>query len=147
MGEQYTGGTVDIAKCFDQVNRELIKQLAIEAGMPYGILDAYLRYQENLLVHNAVARGIGKGFKRRTGIPQGCPFSMMYIALIMRPWARMQKTEGNFPKVLADDILLVATGPLMLRKFADGLAETHQYLVDMGARIAPDKNMNFASTI
>ena len=146
LGEQYTGGTVDIAKCFDQVNRELVKQLAIAAGMPYGILDAYLRYQDNLHVHNAVAGGIGKGFTRRTGIPQGCPFSMMFIALVLDPWITQQRIAGNFPKILADDILLVAKGPDMLHKFSGGLADTHQYLVDMGARIAPDKNTNFAST-
>ena len=81
QGTPYTGGTVDIAKCFDQINRELVKQIATAAGMPAGILDAYLRFQDELLVHNSVARGIGKGFKRKTGIPQGCPFSMLYMSL------------------------------------------------------------------
>ena len=69
----YAGGTVDIQKCFDQINRELLGQMAKNAGMDPVVLEAYLRFQNNLLVHNAVARGIGIGFTRRTGIPQGCP--------------------------------------------------------------------------
>lgn len=35
-GTEYAGGMVDIATCFDQINRELLEQLAIEAGVPPG---------------------------------------------------------------------------------------------------------------
>ena len=147
LDEDYTGGTVDIAKCFDQINRELVEQLAIRAGMPRGILSAYMRFQEALLVHNSVAGGIGQGFLRRTGIPQGCPLSMLHMALIMRPWIVMQQIDGNFPKTLADDILLLTTGEeRRLQRFAKGLDATHTYLLDLGAKIAPDKNLNFCST-
>ena len=34
----------------------------------------------------------------------------------------------------------------MMNRFAKGLNHTHSYLIDMGAKIAPDKNFNFSST-
>lgn len=110
-------------------------------------MNAYMRYQDELSVRNSVAGGLGKGFRRRTGIPQGCPLSMQWMALILRPWLEMQIKAGNKPRVLADDILVMTTGEEnMLHRFAAALDATHSYLIDMGAKIAPDKNSNFAST-
>ena len=50
------------------------------------------------------------------------------------------------PKVLADDVLVIATGARMLRRRARAVDETHAYLHDLGARVAPAKCFNFAST-
>jgi hypothetical protein len=143
----FVGGTVDIAKCFDQILRLLLYALAKAAGMPTQILDAYRRFQEGLLVHNTIAGGVGTGFKRRCGIPQGCPLSMMFTALLMRPWILLAKSIGACPRILADDILLLVHGTGMIRRFTKGLTLTHQYLLDMGAKIAEGKSLNFASTI
>ena len=142
----YTGGTVDISKWFDQINRELVRQLASDAGMDHGVLSAYVRYQEGLLVHNSVARGIGKGFLRRTGIPQGCPLLMLCIALLRRPWLMMQEKEGHMGKTLADDIYLMTFGKCIIPFCSAALRATHIYLVDMGGIVSPTNNFNFAST-
>ncbi len=136
---------MDIAKCFDQIIRELVYALAAKAGMPPQVLDAYRRFQEALTIHNTVAGGIGRGFQRRCGIPQGCPLSMAMTALIMRPWVLMAKQNGASPRILADAIMIVTSGTGMVRKFAKSLTFTHQYLIDMGAKIAEGKSMNFAS--
>ena len=106
-GDSYCGGTVDIAKCFDQINRELLKLIALAAGMPTKIVDAYMRFQDDLLVHNTVASGIGIGFKRRCGIPQGCPLSMIFITLMLRPWLLMMSGLGNQAFGLTDDLSLI----------------------------------------
>ena len=37
-GENVAGGSIDIYKCFDQLNRKLIKRVAEKAGMPKRIL-------------------------------------------------------------------------------------------------------------
>eukprot|EP00973_Karenia_brevis_P016016 2189874-Karenia_brevis.AAC.1 len=67
----------------------------------------------------------------RCGIPQGCPFSMMIIALLLRPWhllttlglRRPRPTRDNHPSTtdshvvprsLADDLLILASGPYVL---------------------------------
>ena len=57
-----------------------------KAGIPKGILRAYKSFQEELKARNTISGGLGSEYKRETSIPQGDPFSMMLIALLMRPW-------------------------------------------------------------
>ena len=47
--------------------------------------------------------------------------------------------------ILADNIMIIASGPRMLDRFGGPLNMTHEYLQDMGAVAAPDKSYNFAS--
>ena len=47
--------------------------------------------------------------------------------------------------ILADDVLLVATGKDMAGNFTAALNATHVYLNSMGAKVAPNKSFNFAS--
>ena len=84
-GGAVTGGAVDIHKCFDQILRPVVYKVAEAAGMPTKVLDSYKRYQESLSIRNSVAGGLGDKDRKRTSIPQGDPFSMMMVALIMRP--------------------------------------------------------------
>lgn len=138
---------MDIAKCFDQISRPLLYRLAEAAGMPPGILSAYKRYQESLKVHNTIAKGIGKAFTRKCGIPQGCPLSMMFTSFIMRPWMIKCKSisENIDPTILADDILTLAHGEKSLDLFIKALNLIHQYIKDMGGKLAEGKSINFAS--
>ena len=50
QGLSLTGGSIDVFKCFDQINRELLFLLAKEAGMPTRILLPYFKYIDNLKV-------------------------------------------------------------------------------------------------
>ena len=106
----FTAGIVDILKCFDQIIRPLLEAVLLMAGMPSKIVSAYMRYHDNVLVYNALAGGFGKAYKKRCSIPQGCPFSMMFIALLMYPWVAMCNSMGLQPRVLADDIMLSTAG-------------------------------------
>ena len=144
--KNYCGGTADIAKFFDQIRRTLVFRIAKAAGMPQPVLTAYQNYIDNLLVYNCLAGGIGKPYRRRCGIPQGCPYSMAMVALIMRPWVLLMRTMVNIQcYILADDVLIVATGNHMIRNFTKALDATHLYLHTMGAKIAPAKSFNFAT--
>ena len=117
------------------------------AGMPAQVLDAYRRFLEGLVTYNFVAGGLGHGLKRRYGIPQVCPFYMMAVALLMRPWIILMRCiPGVQVYILADDVLIVATGKRMVRSIAEAIDKTHAYLQSMGAKVAPDKSYNFAST-
>lgn len=126
--------------------RQLVYRMLRMAGMPTPILRAYRNYLEQLVTYYVIAGGLGTGRKRKCGIPQGCPLSMMVVALMMRPWILMVRCMGMQPRVLADDVLMIARGPSMLSKFAAALNATHGYLHAMGAKIAPAKSYNFAST-
>ena len=139
-GKDYCGGAADIAKFFDQVRRDLVYRIAEAAGMPRPILQAYRGYLENLLVYNCLAGGIGKPYKRRCGIPQGCPFSMAMVALIMRPWILLMRSIPDIRCfILADDVMIVATGRHMAARLVQALNSTHQYLHLMGAIVAPQR--------
>ena len=123
----------DIAKFFDQIRRPLIYKLAEAAGMPPKVLRAYRGYLETLNHYNALAGGIGKPYRKKCGIPQGCPFSMVMVALIMRPWiALMRAIPGVECYILADDVLVLAEGADMAGRLRDALNTTHEYPNDMG---------------
>ena len=79
-GRQISAGSIDIYKCFDQLLRPLIVSLAKEAGMPQNILKAYQSFNESLLIRMQIGATLGKAHHHRCSIPQGCPFSMMFIA-------------------------------------------------------------------
>ena len=145
QGVPYCGGAADIFKFFDQIVRALVYQILALAGMPTQVLDAYRRFLEALITHNVVAGGVGHGQSRRCGIPQGCPLSMMVVAILMRPWIVRMRGLQLQVKVLADDVLLLARGTDMVRTFANALRDTHRYLIAMGAKVAPSKSFNFAS--
>ena len=71
---------------------------------------------------------------------------MVMVALIMRPWIAMVRAiPGVDCYILADDVLLLAEGAAMVGRLRDALNTTHEYLNDMGARVAPTKSYNFAS--
>ena len=44
-----------------------------------------MTYLETLVVYNVLAGGMGTPYTKKCGIPQGCPLSMVMVALIMRP--------------------------------------------------------------
>ena len=59
------GGSIDIFKCFDQINRHIVFQLARKAGMPTGVLQAYFNYIDNIQVRFQVAETIGVAHHER----------------------------------------------------------------------------------
>lgn len=144
-GEQIAGGSVDIFKRFDQLNRELIYQLALNAGMPRRILDPYMRYISHLQVRYQVGKTIGEANIDRASIPQGCPFSMTMVALIMLPWIKLMEELEVTPRVLADDLLFTASGPGHRAKVIRAMEMSRTYFQDIGAKVADNKCFTFAT--
>ena len=71
---------------------------------------------------------------------------MMMVGLIMRPWIELLAFIGGIHCfILADDVLILATGKAMVGYFAKALNCTHKYLQAMGARVAPTKSFNFTN--
>ena len=91
--------------------------------------------------------GLGEGHKRQRGIPQGCPFSMMLIALLTRPWHLLMQQHNVIPRTLADDLLITASGKEHVDDLVKANNATHRFLEDMGAKVATHKSVLFASTI
>ena len=57
----------------------------------------------------------------------------------------MRTISGIQCYILADDVLIMATGKHMAANFPKALNITHLFLQHMGAKVAPDKSYNFAS--
>ena len=137
-GQEFAGAVADIMKFFDQIRRKLVYEVAKAAGMPPGVLKAYQAYIENMKVYNCLAGGMGTPYMRRCGIPQGCPFSMMFVALIMKPWiVIMRCIPGVKAFILADDVLVLVTGAEMIGRVAEAIDKTHAYLHAMGGQGCP----------
>ena len=130
---------------FDQLRRDVVYQLAAAAGTPLPILTAYQAYNNNIPCLQRASRG-GAPHKRLCGTPQGCPFSMVMVALIMTPWIILMRTViGGQCFILAGDVLILATGERMIGSLAEALNQTPNFLKAMGAKVAPTKSYNFAS--
>ena len=114
QGTAYCGGTADIQKFSDQIQRGIIYKSAELGGMPMHILGAYERMVENLKAHT-----------RSCAIPQGCPLSMMFVALHMRPWLIKMDELNVTANILADDVILVAKGAEMLKTLPKALDIIH----------------------
>ena len=80
-----------------------------KAGMPRGILKAYENFQDKMKVRNTVAGGLGEEYVRKTSIPQGDPFSMMLVALLMRPWMMQMIAIAVVPRKMAGDLQIFTT--------------------------------------
>eukprot|EP00969_Alexandrium_andersonii_P370575 15477569-Alexandrium_andersonii.AAC.1 len=102
-GVEWALGCVDVFKCFDQVVRPLLAHLLYIGGFPVDILSAYMRFHESVAYRNSLCGGLGEAYTKACSIPQGCPWSMLFAAYIMRPWIARVKSFGAFPRVLADD--------------------------------------------
>ena len=68
-GIQITAGSIDIFKCFDQILRPLIIELAKAAGMPSDILDTYEQFVENMSIMMQVGNSLGVEHKHKCSIP------------------------------------------------------------------------------
>ena len=144
-GYQIAGGSIDVYKCFDQINGHLLKELAIKAGMPKRIYDPYFRYIENMQSCFQVGKRIGKPAKDRCSIPQGCPFSMTMIGLITIPWINMMKEKNIAPRVLADDLMFSAYGEGHRANACDAMNTSIDYFEAIGVKDAHNKCFMFAT--
>ncbi len=113
--ENFAAAAADIYKCFDQIQRPLLYEIMEKAGMAKEILSAYKSSQEELKVRKTISGGLGSEYKRETSIPQGDPFSMMLIALLMRPWMKQMEEMEVISRILADDLFIFNAGKNILK--------------------------------
>ena len=139
-----TQATTDIYKCFDQVVRPLIYMTARIAGMPARILKPYIGAIENLQIRNTLTVGYGQEHTRKRGIPQGCPFSMTLTALLVRLWILQVLRALAIPRVLADDLHVVAAGEKTSRENLRTIKNTHTFDTTAGGRIAASKSYAYS---
>ena len=84
-----------------------------------------------------MAGGLGEPYSKPTSIPQGDPLSMMVTSLLLRAWVEQMRAIEVKPRILADDLQLMAMGEGHLERFKMGFDLTHIHLEDLGALLAP----------
>ena len=146
IGKIITGGAVDIKKAFDQINRVLAASILRLAGMPSRVVDTYMRFHDNLRVYNGIAGGYGVGYYKVCSIPKGCPFSMLIMAILMRPLVILIEVLGRIlMRVLADDVILVGIGHECILLFTQKFQIMMQFILDMGSLISTGKSFLFSN--
>ena len=145
-GRHITGGSADVMKCFDQIQRPLLYELLRMSGLPSDFVNLYQDMLDNLQVVNNISGYIGEPHRHPCGIPQGCPLSMTFIGLLFRPWILRMQQLGVTPRVLADDILITAEGNNQYIDFCAGYDATIEYVTDIGGKLAPDKSVLFSTS-
>jgi hypothetical protein len=122
-----------------------LKQIAITAGMPERIAEPYFRFIGDIEVRYQIGAKIGKARQERCSIPQGCPFSMTMVALLMTPWVKLMRDNQVDPRVLADDLLFTAQGKHHRSSAVRAMRESRKFFSAMGARIADNKCFTFST--
>ena len=134
---QISAGSVDVFKCFDQIIKQLITKIAELAGMPVDVLETYKAFLEQMSIRQQIGNTLGQEHQHDCSIPQGCPFSMSLIGLLMRPWVGLMRETGVEPRVLADDLFFHATGKRHATLATDAMKASLEYFEDIGAKVLP----------
>eukprot|EP00973_Karenia_brevis_P002624 357756-Karenia_brevis.AAC.1 len=124
----FVGGSVDLFKCFDPIVRPLLYIVLLISGLPFQILVPYINFLENLNLYNSVAGTLGQAHRHTCGIPQGCPYSMIFISLFLRAWICEMEAFSATPRTLADDLLITTTGTRALHTFRHCFTATIAHL-------------------
>ena len=66
---------------------------------------------------------------------------MVITSLSLRAWIVKMKSMAVKPKILADDLQIIASGTRHLELFEQAFDTTHEHLEDLGAKMAPNKSM------
>ena len=113
--------------------------------MPMQILEPYFRFIDQMQSSYQLGNNLGKPRGDKCSIPQGCPFSMTMVAIIMRPWIMMMLEAKVTPRVLADDLLITTEGVGHLSRVVNTVALSFKYFEDIGAKVADNKCFTFST--
>ena len=75
----------DVIKSFDNVDRAILDRVLRSLGLPAWFRNAYFEYQYHVRLQFKLAAGLGQSWTRDSGIPHGCPLSMMFIVALYLP--------------------------------------------------------------
>jgi hypothetical protein len=98
QGVPFSGCCDDVWKAYDMICRPTAVLVAQMAGFPNQLAAAYLRFNDAVEVRTALELGLGRPKKRQLSIPQGCPWSNVFTALLTRPLlCRLMGVSGDSP--------------------------------------------------
>ena len=136
----FAGGATYLSQCDIIIFSQRIHPIAFKAGVPAKIIFTYDRHARNTIYVNHYPAGHGRLRRRTCSIAQGCPWAMHYLAIISHPWALKLEAMGIDPGVLADDLMVIATGAHAVANAVRAIHRAHGYILDTRALLKP-KNL------
>eukprot|EP00969_Alexandrium_andersonii_P138206 6112293-Alexandrium_andersonii.AAC.1 len=118
------------------MSRQVVVLMARAGGVPERIMSPWYRLMQDMSTMNVLADTVGRPYHRATSIPQGCPLSMAWLSLVLRPMLLLVRTCGVVPRALADDVNMYCRGHASWRRVRRASNCAHIYLKDSGSRIA-----------
>ncbi len=113
--------------------------------MPTRILRASSNYINNIQVQFQVGNIVGQPHRDKASLPQGCPFSMCMVALLMKPWLSIMHEDKVTPRCLADDLMIIATGHEHQSRYIQAMNHSRTFFLDIRAKIADKTCFSFAA--
>ena len=86
-----------------------------------------------------IGKQMGKSHKHFCSIPQGCPFSMTFVALLTLPWIKLMKDNSIVPRCLADGLYMQTHGPSHGSRIITGMKLSRMYFQDIATKVADGK--------
>ena len=87
-GDQLHVMVADVIKSFDTVDRSILDCVLGRLGLPDWFRKVYFSFHSQVRLRFKLAAGLGEPWCRDGCIPQGCPFSMVFIVALYVPWCR-----------------------------------------------------------
>ena len=138
--------SIDIFKCFDQVCRPILYSILQRLGAPVGVLAGWYNMMQQLSIYNCLSNSTGMPYHRACSIPQGCPFSMLWLCALTLPLARAARGLLTIPRLLADDITLFVQGRAHWLRLKRAGAKAFEIIAETGARVAHHKSALFSTS-
>ena len=144
-GEPLCGASLDFAKAFDRVPREIVFHIAEATGMPPGTLGALKgMYRQSVRRFRMPGDFVTEEFGGTNGVLQGCPISVILMNMLMHIWCSVveHETEAS-PSCFADDASAVCPTVQGVKQVLEATAEFCQFT---GMQLHIDKSNTWATT-
>ena len=113
-GDQLHVVVADVIKSFDTVDRSILDSVLGRLGLPDWFRKVYFSFHSHVRLRFKLAAGLGEPWCRDSGIPQGCPLSMVFIVALYVPWCRHLESMPDIkPQLYADNLKCSAERPCL----------------------------------
>ena len=147
QGQGISALALDIYKCVDQMSREVVMRVAERAGAPRVVTATWYKFMAALRTHNCLVSNVGLPYGRSASIPQGCPQSMQWLCLTLRPLLLLAKSCNTIPRTLADDATIYARGVRHWARVRAAGQAAFLFLESIGSKASPGKCNLFSNSV
>ena len=100
----------DVIKSFDTVDWGILDFAFGRLVLPGWFRKVYFSYHDRVRLRFKLAAGVGEAWTRDGSIPQGCPFSIVFIVTLYAPWCWYLSVQtGVTSQLYADNLKCTTT--------------------------------------